>query len=149
MKTLATRIVLTTLTGAMAFLGNSNAADFKNRGEGNASCGSWMQEHQHGSARARMQDQWVLGFVTAEEFVTSSPRYTRDTDNAALLSWISNFCAKSPLDPIVMAAYGLTIELRKDPADIERAKEVIRGVLRNKCEEGDQKSCEILKGDGR
>jgi hypothetical protein len=53
---------------------------------------------------ATAQDSWLLGFVTAEEFFSQSKRY-KNPDNAALVAWIANYCAKSPLDQLMQAAY--------------------------------------------
>ena len=122
-----------------------NAKGFTNRGMGTTSCGSWTQEQKYKTATAALQESWVLGFVTAMEFQAPTKNY-HSPDNFALIAWISNYCAKSPLDNLVQAAFGLTLELRKDdPADLERAKDVIRTVLRRKCSEGDSDACKSLE----
>ena len=86
---------------------------------------------------------WLLGFVTAEEMFIEKPRY-KNPDNAALIAWVSNYCAKSPLDQLLNAAFSLTIELRNDPADLEKYKEIIRGLFRGKCEAGDKEACKSI-----
>jgi DNA-binding SARP family transcriptional activator len=91
-----------------------------------------------------MQDSWVLGFVTAEETVVPAKRY-KNPDNAALIAWISNYCAKSPLSQIALASFALTQELRNDPADAKLYEDVMRNVYRRNCAEGDRDACEVLK----
>ena len=43
------------------------------RGEGNASCSSWTQEHALGSNRQRDQDNWLLGYVNATSVMLDIP----------------------------------------------------------------------------
>ena len=43
------------------------------RGEGNASCSSWTQEHALGSNRQRDQDSWLLGYVNATSVMLDIP----------------------------------------------------------------------------
>jgi hypothetical protein len=92
---------------------------------------------------ATAQDNWLLGFVTAEELFSQVKRY-KNPDNAALIAWINNYCAKAPLDQLMQAAYLLTLELRNDPAELEKAAAVIRKVIQQKCDGGDQEACKAL-----
>ena len=43
------------------------------RGEGNASCSSWTQEHALGSNRQGDQDSWLLGYVNATSVMLDIP----------------------------------------------------------------------------
>jgi hypothetical protein len=89
------------------------ANEFHNRGAGTVSCGSWTQEHHRGRGEtALLQENWVLGFVTAAEVFSEAKRY-KSADNAALFAWISNYCSQAPLDDLAKAAISLTLELQK------------------------------------
>jgi hypothetical protein len=121
----------------------AETTDAINRGAGVMSCGSWSKEHRDRTAAATSQDNWLFGFVTAEELFSQSKRY-KNPDNAALVAWITNYCAKSPLDQLMQAAFSLTLELRNDPADLDKAVAVVRKVYRKKCDEGDQDACKAL-----
>jgi hypothetical protein len=120
------------------------AADFKNRGAGATSCGTWTQEHRDKTVKAMLQDHWVFGFVTAEELYAETKHYN-SPDNAALIAWIGNYCAKSPLVQVANAAFALVLELRNDPAELEKSMEAIRKVFRSKCNEGDSDACKALE----
>jgi hypothetical protein len=66
-----------------------SAADFRNRGAGATSCGTWTQEHREKSIKAQLQDHWVFGFVTAMEFQAPKKNFN-SPDNPALIAWVSN-----------------------------------------------------------
>lgn len=114
------------------------------RGYGNSSCGSWTQEQRNRSPAAFAQESWLLGFVTAEELTSPEKRY-KNPDNAAVIAWVSNYCAKSPLVSIAQAAFALTLELRNDPANLKKAMEAVRSGLRRACASGDKKACASLE----
>jgi hypothetical protein len=122
-----------------------SATDATNRGAGVTSCGSWTQEHRDRTVKAAAQDNWLFGFVTAEELFSDTKRF-KNPDNAALIAWVSDYCAKKPLSQLMEASYVLTIELRSgDPADVERFKEMMRPVYRRKCDAGDKEACKFLE----
>ena len=81
--------------------------------------------------------------MTAAEFLAPKSNYT-SPDNYALVAWINDYCIKSPLNNLVMAAFGLTLELQKDPADLDKVKEAMRSVLRPKCDAGDKEACKSI-----
>jgi hypothetical protein len=122
-----------------------SATDATNRGAGVTSCGSWTQEHRDRTQKAASQDNWLLGFVTAEEMFSSTKRF-KNPDNAALIAWVSDYCAKKPLSQLMEASYVLTVELRSgDPAEVERFKETMRPMYRRKCDAGDTDACKFLE----
>jgi hypothetical protein len=103
------------LVTVLLFAASSQAAEeFKNRGAGATSCGTWTHEHQQRSVNATLQDQWVFGYVTAEELLSPTKRAKQDVDNQALLAWVTKWCAQNPLESVAAAAFVLTtVELRK------------------------------------
>ena len=133
-------LILASLTWPVAAL----SADFTSRGAGAMSCASWTKEHSDRTSVAAGQDQWVLGFVTAEEFLSETTRY-KSPDNAALISWVTKYCSKSPLDPLANAAYSLTLQLRNDPADLERIAAGLRKELEQQCSNGDTDACKFIE----
>jgi hypothetical protein len=122
-----------------------NATDATNRDAGVTSCGSWTLEHRDRTPKATAQDNWLFGFVTAEELFSATKRF-KNPDNAALIAWVSDYCAKKPLSQLSEASYMLTIELRNgDPAELERFKEKMRPVYRRMCDTGDKEACKFLE----
>jgi hypothetical protein len=121
-----------------------SAADFRNRGAGATSCGTWTHEHREKSIKAQLQDHWVFGFVTAMEFQAPKKNFN-SPDNPALIAWVSNYCTKSPLNNLMAAAFGLTLELQNDPADLERMKEIVRSAGQKMCNDGDKEACKRLE----
>ena len=116
-------IVLVIMTTLLFAAPSRAAEDFRNRGAGATSCGTWTHEHQLRSVNATLQDQWVLGYVTAEELLSPTKRHKGDVDNQALLAWVGKWCAQNPLENVAAAAFVLTtVELRNDPADIQKNK---------------------------
>jgi hypothetical protein len=116
-----------------------SATDATNRGAGVTSCGSWTLEHRDRTPKATAQDNWLFGFVTAEELFSDTKRF-KNPDNAALVAWVSGYCVKKPLSHV------LTIELRSgDPADVERFKAQMRPIYSRKCDGGDREACKFLE----
>jgi hypothetical protein len=123
----------------------SCATDATNRGAGVTSCGSWTLEHRDRTPKATAQDNWLFGFVTAEEFFSDTKRF-KNPDNAALIAWVSDYCAKKPLSQLMEASYMLTNALRRDdPAQLEHFKEQMRQVYRPQCNAGDKAACNSLE----
>lgn len=59
-----------------------------------------------------------MGFVSgwAATWADAQPKLVNplaNLDEAALVQWISNYCAAHPLDKLAAAAYALTSELEK------------------------------------
>lgn len=124
--------------------GTSKATDVTIRGAGLNSCTSWTQEHRDRTSQANTQDNWVFAFVTAEEFFSSIKR-SKNSDNADLIAWMTDYCANKPQAQVMDASYLLTIELRSgDPANLKSFKEMMRSVYRRKCEAGDTEACNFL-----
>lgn len=78
-------------------------------GPGFGSCGEWTAAHRGYSAVTSGQDAWLLGYLSAYSYWGASR--TDDvfgkTDNAALIAWVSGYCAAHPQDQIATAARAL------------------------------------------
>ena len=89
--------------------------DYMTLGAGTASCGRWTDVHKsRNDVLAGDFDQWVLGYVTAFNVWREKGLLgNRNTDNAGILEWVSNYCAGHPLERIDNVALTLVVELTK------------------------------------
>ena len=80
------------------------------RGEGYASCASWIQEHDRKSSRQPVQDSWLLGYVNGVSSTLEIPGVedvSASFRNADLVTWISDYCSSHPEEPLIRAADAL------------------------------------------
>jgi hypothetical protein len=64
-------------------------------------CGTWTEAHEiTQSPLAAGLESWVLGYVTGYG----------NTDNRALIAWISHYCQAYPSHPVATAASELILE---------------------------------------
>jgi len=83
-------------------------------GEGNTSCGSWVDLRRRQPDTILTQAAWVLGFVTAISYKSSQNRnITEALSGGDVDHWVDNYCTQHPLDQIVDAAIALSEELGK------------------------------------
>jgi len=80
------------------------------RGAGGESCGTWTQDINNLFARS-LDQQWVLGYVSGVAYAINLNLVGR-ADPGAVTSWIDNYCASHPLDPLAFAANRLIDLLR-------------------------------------
>jgi hypothetical protein len=66
-------------------------------GVGIESCGKWLENRRNRPVDWSMQIQWVLGFVSAAGYHGSD---MKQSDYAAMASWIDNYCTANPLNDI-------------------------------------------------
>jgi hypothetical protein len=88
----------------------------KVRGEGLASCTSWVQEHDRKSRRQSVQDSWLLGYVNAVSGMLDVPGVedvSGPFHNIDLVMWIDDYCSSHPDEPIIRAADELMRDLAK------------------------------------
>ncbi len=86
------------------------------RGEGFATCGSWIQEHARKSTRQPVQDSWLLGYVNGVSGSLDLPGVEDVSGrfhNADLVAWIDNYCSSHPDEPLIRAADALMRELAR------------------------------------
>jgi hypothetical protein len=65
-------------------------------GMGNESCGSWTSERHHFSVAGTMQQQWVLGFLTAMGVGENRSRPLNGIDAEGVWGWFDNYCRANP-----------------------------------------------------
>ena len=85
-------------------------------GQGNASCGRWIEEHKTpNNAFAAVQNAWVLGFVTGFNRWDSGDKenIADGTDSDGIIAWISKDCAENPLNDVAITASRLIRTLRE------------------------------------
>jgi hypothetical protein len=74
-------------------------------GYGGQTCGKWTQDRNHNEFGARLNEAWLLGFISARNGSSQAGfDITQDADNAGLFVWIDNYCAAHPLVLIADAA---------------------------------------------
>ena len=86
------------------------------RGEGLASCASWIEEHDRKSSRLPVQDSWLLGYVNAVTGMLEIPGVedvSAPFHNADLVTWIGDYCSSHPDEPIIRAADALMRDLAR------------------------------------
>jgi hypothetical protein len=84
-------------------------------GQGNISCGSWIENRRDDNPLAATRIAWVLGFITA--FNQYGAKRQRDVsggkDTEALMARIDDHCKRHPLDNLYQASAALVDELRQ------------------------------------
>jgi hypothetical protein len=79
------------------------------RGAGVFSCGTWIQRGQ--TDLKYSYENWLIGFVNGASFMISGLDLWKNTDIAAALAWVDNYCQSNPLQDIGIAAGQLVQEL--------------------------------------
>jgi hypothetical protein len=84
-------------------------------GQGNISCGSWIENRRDNNPLAATRTAWVLGFITAFNQYGAKPQ--RDVsggkDTEVLMARIDDHCKRHPLDNLYKASAALVDELRQ------------------------------------
>lgn len=86
-------------------------------GEGNASCGAWVEARQNAGSDDATYSAWLSGYVTA--FGRWRPEdydATAVADLAGIRVWFDQFCRQNPLQAISEAAEALVLDLSKQQA---------------------------------
>jgi hypothetical protein len=83
-------------------------------GQGNVSCGSWLNDRKGDDTDASSRIAWVLGYVTAFNQYESKP--AGDVSGAKgteeIMAWIDNYCGRHPSDNLYRASAALVDEFR-------------------------------------
>jgi hypothetical protein len=78
-------------------------------GQGNVSCGSWLNDRKGDDTDASSRIAWVLGYVTAFNQYESKP--AGDVSGAKgteeIMAWIDNYCGRHPSDNLYRASAAL------------------------------------------
>jgi hypothetical protein len=84
-------------------------------GQGNISCGSWIESRGDDNSLAATRTAWVLGFITAFNQYRSKPEgdVSAGKDTEVLMARIDDYCKRHPLDNLYNASAALVDELRQ------------------------------------
>ena len=84
-------------------------------GQGNVSCGSWLNDRKGDDARASSRTAWVLGYVTAFNQYGSKPEgdVSGGKGTEEIMAWIDNYCGRHPGDNLYRASAALVDEFRQ------------------------------------
>ena len=82
-------------------------------GQGNVSCGSWLNDRKGEDATSR-RIAWVLGYVTAFNQYESKPAgdVSGGKGTEEIMVWIDNYCDQHPSDNLYRASASLVDEFR-------------------------------------
>ena len=78
-------------------------------GQGNHSCGQWLQERPRGNFNSYLMQAWLLGYVTSvnANVLEKDSDITSRTDSDGLFAWVDRYCTANPLDRLSRAAAAL------------------------------------------
>src|SRR5579864_4592496 len=84
-------------------------------GQGNISCGSWLENRKGGDAQGTTRIAWILGYVTAFNQYGSKPEgdVSGGTGTEQIMAWIDNYCGQRRSDNLYRASAALVQQLRQ------------------------------------
>lgn len=84
-------------------------------GQGNVSCGAWLNGRKGNDANASSRIAWVLGYVTAFNEYESKPAgdVSGGKSTEKIMTWIDNYCGQHPTDDLYRASAALIDEFRQ------------------------------------
>ena len=84
-------------------------------GQGNVSCGSWLNDRKGDDAQASSKIAWVLGYVTAFNQYGSKPEgdVSGGKGTEEIMAWIDNYCGQHLSDNLYRASAALVDEFRQ------------------------------------
>jgi hypothetical protein len=80
-------------------------------GPGTQSCGKWLKLPENDLEKYAYKT-WVQGFLSAANLLAND-EFLKQTDPAAIFTWMDNYCRQNPLYDLNSATMALTIELSK------------------------------------
>jgi len=88
--------------------------EYKIRGSGSQSCGSWTAAKEKGNWDRVVFLSWVGGYLTAySRWVEKDYRGSVTTsDSEGAWAWVDNYCRDNPLDNVALAASELILALK-------------------------------------
>jgi len=84
-------------------------------GQGNVSCGTWLENRSGDSVPIEARIAWILGYITAFNQYGSKPEgdVTGGKGTEQIMAWIDNHCRRHPTDNLHKASATLVDELRQ------------------------------------
>jgi hypothetical protein len=80
-------------------------------GFGTSSCGTWRQVNRASSEWFGIWN-WVLGYVSGQNFARTGNDFLKQTDADAIIAWMDDYCRSHPLEKVVTGANNLVTELQ-------------------------------------
>jgi len=80
-------------------------------GDGASSCRAWADARARHPQRARLLEEWVLGFVSGANIYDDSPEMLKQMDERAIFAWIDDYCRVHAVGLVDDAAFELMQEL--------------------------------------
>jgi hypothetical protein len=104
------------VTGCLLFLTTQIVAqEDAVLGQGNVSCGSWLNDRKGDGAGASSRIAWVLGYVTAFNQYGSKPEgdVSGGKGTEEIMAWIDNYCGQHSSNNLYRASAALVDEFRQ------------------------------------
>jgi hypothetical protein len=79
---------------------------------GSRTCGDWIQNKNEGGVADAAQGNWLMGYMSGIAIGTGEDVLS-NTSAASMELWVSNYCAKNPLDRVSRAGTMLFFEMKK------------------------------------
>ena len=104
---------------AVALTNSANASDAKGRywiyGEGRQSCANYLEARQSGGVTEKAYKDWIGGYITASNrLFEDNYNLLGKMDFQGALSWLDNYCKKSPENTLYMAMANMVAVLYPD-----------------------------------
>ena len=80
-------------------------------GDGANSCKAWTDARARHPQRARLWEEWVLGFVSGANIYDDSPEMLKQMDERAIFAWVDDYCRTHAVELVDDAAFELMQEL--------------------------------------
>jgi hypothetical protein len=83
-------------------------------GQGNVSCGSWLQNRRGDDAQVAARTAWILGYITAFNQYGAKPQgdVSGGKDTEEMAAWIDDYCRRHPADNVYRASAALVDEFK-------------------------------------
>ena len=78
-------------------------------GYAETSCGSYTNDRSKNMAWG--METWALGFISGQNWASTTPDSLKGVDAAALYAWLDNYCRQNPLEKFPKAVMALAREL--------------------------------------
>ena len=84
-------------------------------GQGNVSCGSWLENRTGDDVQVAARTAWVLGYVTAFNQYGSKPEgdVSGGKSTEEMMAWIDNYCRQHPAGNVYRASAALVDQFRQ------------------------------------
>jgi hypothetical protein len=80
-------------------------------GDGANSCRAWTDARTRHPQRARLLEEWVLGFVSGANIYDDSPEMLKQMDEPTIFAWVDDYCRTHAVELVDDAAFELMQEL--------------------------------------